>query len=64
MSLPTETKFPCAVVPRHDWMEVNWALSDLVRLSTSTGRDEFLCLDRAQVEYLRDQLTEWLEVTK
>lgn len=65
MSLPAETKFPCQLMPDRDSVTVNFI--ELGRILVECRERKDLAgsfMDRAQVESLRDKLTEWLEVTK
>lgn len=69
MSMPAETKFPC-VHAEEDYMRVTFISSGAVVFEVGYERDDDYgdssnaALDRAQVESLRDQLTEWLGVGK
>lgn len=65
MSLPAETKFPCMFMPEFDSLVVSLNERHLVVFRCiDAGQSYFSYLDREQVESLRDQVTEWLEVTK
>lgn len=69
MSLPAETKFPCAHAEEDFMKVVFFSREDVIfEIGYERGEDygdsQIAALDRTQVESLRDQLTEWLEVTK
>lgn len=64
MSLPGETKFSCCI-SQGDSLSVLLNDQDILELwADMAGGSAGIALDRAQVQSLRDQLTEWLEVTK
>lgn len=61
MTLPAETKFPCSIRPEDFAVFSFESLSLGVCVEIPCG--DAVCIDREQVESLRDQLTQWLEVT-
>lgn len=63
--LPASTKFPCSMLGDLDSLTIDWSQRGRIFFDSVAGRESAeIALDRAQVESLRDQLTEWLEVAK
>lgn len=63
MSLPAETKFPCSIEPqdRSFTVEFDFPAQALLLCVYDFGVNAYSHMERAQVESLRDQLTDWLE---
>ncbi len=65
MTLPALTKFPYSSPTSNigDCLCVSWDIGDNVYLTCYERKVEACsALDREQVESLRDQLTQWLEI--